>query len=44
LRPYALRKTAEVHSALPELEIFGSGGIISGDHALSYINYGAKAF
>ena len=28
---------------MTDLEIFGSGGIIQGDHALSYIRLGAKA-
>lgn len=44
LRPYALRKTAEVAKVFPDLEIFGSGGIVGGDHGISFINYGAKAF
>lgn len=42
LRPQALRKTSEVAKTVP-IEIFGSGGIISGDHALAYLHYGAKA-
>lgn len=43
LRPIALRKCVEVANAVPGIEIFGSGGIISGDHALSFLTYGAKA-
>ncbi len=43
LRPFALRKCADVAKMVPEIEIFGSGGIISGDHAMSYLQYGAKA-
>jgi dihydropyrimidine dehydrogenase (NADP+) len=43
LRPFALRKCADVAQHVPGIEIFGSGGIISGDHAMSYLNYGAKA-
>ncbi len=37
LRPFALRKCADVAKMVPEIEIFGSGGIISGDHAMSYL-------
>src|SRR5690606_24616304 len=29
---------------VPNIDIFGSGGIISGDHAMSFLQYGAKAF
>lgn len=43
LRPFALRKCADVARTVPDIEIFGSGGIISGDHAMSFLNYGAKA-
>lgn len=43
LRPIALRKTSEVANKKLDLEIFGSGGIIQGDHALSYVRMGAKA-
>jgi len=43
LRPFALKKASEVAKAVPEIEIFGSGGIISGDHAMSYLRYGSKA-
>ena len=43
LRPFALRKCADVAKFVPEIEIFGSGGIISGDHAMSFLQYGAKA-
>jgi len=42
LRPIALRKTTEVSKSVP-IEIFGSGGIIQGDHAISFMRYGAKA-
>lgn len=37
LRPFALRKTSDVAKFVPNIEIFGSGGIISGDHAMSYL-------
>jgi dihydropyrimidine dehydrogenase (NADP+) len=37
LRPFALRKTSDVAKFVPEIDIFGSGGIISGDHAMSFI-------
>jgi len=43
LRPIALRKCVDVANTVPDIDIFGSGGIISGDHALSYLNYGVKA-
>jgi dihydropyrimidine dehydrogenase (NADP+) len=43
LRPFALRKCADVAHMVKGIEIFGSGGIISGDHAMTYLNYGAKA-
>jgi dihydropyrimidine dehydrogenase (NADP+) len=43
LRPFALKKTTEIAKNVPTIDIFGSGGIISGDHAMSYIQYGAKA-
>jgi len=43
LRPFALKKTSEVAKNVPGIEIFGSGGIIGGDHAMSYFRYGAKA-
>lgn len=43
LRPFALRKCSEVATNVPEIDIFGSGGIISGDHAMSFLQYGAKA-
>lgn len=43
LRPFATRKCVEVAKAVPEIDIFASGGIISGDHAINYIHYGAKA-
>lgn len=44
LRPFALKKCAET-AANPRFkgDIFGSGGIVSADHALSFIQYGAKA-
>jgi dihydropyrimidine dehydrogenase (NADP+) len=44
LRPYALKKCAEVAQNVPGIEIFGSGGVVGGDHAMSFFNYGAKAF
>lgn len=37
LRPFALRKCADVAKMVPNVDIFGSGGIISGDHAMSYL-------
>ena len=43
LRPFALKKASEVAKMVPGIEIFGSGGIISGDHAMSYLRYGSKA-
>lgn len=43
LRPFALKKASEVAKLVPGIDIFGSGGIISGDHAMSYIRYGSKA-
>jgi len=43
LRPFALKKASEVAKNVPGIEIFGSGGIISGDHAMSYLRYGSKA-
>lgn len=43
LRPIAMRKCVEVALNNPEIDIFGSGGIISGDHALNFLTYGAKA-
>jgi dihydropyrimidine dehydrogenase (NADP+) len=43
LRPFALRKCSDVANVVPDIDIFGSGGIISGDHAMSFIQYGAKA-
>ena len=44
IRPISLRKTSEVAHEVPELVIFGSGGIIQGDHAMSFLRYGASAF
>jgi dihydropyrimidine dehydrogenase (NADP+) len=44
LRPFALRKCSDVAKRVQGIEIFGSGGIITGDNALAFINYGAKAF
>jgi len=43
LRPFALKKCADVAKLVPEIDIFGSGGIISGDHCMSFLQYGAKA-
>jgi dihydropyrimidine dehydrogenase (NADP+) len=37
LRPFSLRKCSDVAMIVPGIDIFGSGGIISGDHAMSYI-------
>lgn len=44
LRPFALKKCSET-AANPNFtgEIFGSGGIVGPDHAISFIRYGAKA-
>jgi len=44
LRPFALKKCAET-AANPKYvkDIFGSGGVVGADHALSFIRYGAKA-
>jgi len=44
LRPIALRKCSEIAYAVPNIDIWASGGIISGDHALSFLQFGAKAF
>mmetsp|Transcript_19412 Transcript_19412/g.14084 ORF Transcript_19412/g.14084 Transcript_19412/m.14084 type:complete len:137 (-) Transcript_19412:469-879(-) len=43
LRPLALKKCVDTANTVPGVEIFGSGGIISGDHAMSFLQYGAKA-
>jgi dihydropyrimidine dehydrogenase (NADP+) len=43
LRPFALKKASDVAKLVPGIEIFGSGGIISGDHGMSFLQYGAKA-
>lgn len=43
LRPFALRKCQDVAKIVPDIDIFGSGGIISGEHAMSFVQYGAKA-
>jgi len=43
LRPFALKKASEVAHMVPGIDIFGSGGIISGDHAMAYLRYGSKA-
>jgi len=43
LRPFALKKASEVAKSVPGIEIFGSGGIINGDHAMAYLRYGSKA-
>ena len=37
LRPFALKKCADVARIVPDIEIFGSGGIISGDHGMSFL-------
>jgi len=44
IRPISLRKASEVANEVPEIVIFGSGGIIQGDHAMSFLRYGASAF
>jgi len=44
LRPFALRKCHDIRTVVPEIDIWASGGIISGDHAMSFLQYGAKAF
>lgn len=43
LRPFAMRKCVDVAKTVPEIDIFASGGIISGDHGINYLHYGAKA-
>jgi dihydropyrimidine dehydrogenase (NADP+) len=44
LRPFALKKCAETAANKNYTgDIFGSGGIIGPDHALSFIRFGAKA-
>ena len=42
LRPFALRKCSDVAMHVKGIEILGSGGIVSGDNALAFINYGAS--
>lgn len=37
LRPFALRKCSDVAKFVPDIEIFGSGGILGGDHAMSFL-------
>lgn len=37
LRPYALKKSSEVAKTVPELDIFGSGGIVSSHHAMAFL-------
>lgn len=37
LRPFALKKCSDVAKLVPKLDIFASGGIISGDHSMSFI-------
>lgn len=44
LRPFALKKCAEVAlNPKYKKEIMGTGGIASGEHAIAFIRYGAKA-
>mmetsp|Transcript_27248 Transcript_27248/g.26290 ORF Transcript_27248/g.26290 Transcript_27248/m.26290 type:complete len:260 (-) Transcript_27248:31-810(-) len=43
LRPFALKKCVDTAINVPQVDIFGSGGIISGDHSMSFLQYGAKA-
>jgi len=42
LRPFALKKCSEVASLHPDIEILGTGGIVSSDNAIAFIRYGAK--
>lgn len=42
LRPFALKKCAEVAAAIPGIDILGTGGIVSADNAIAFIRYGAK--
>jgi dihydropyrimidine dehydrogenase (NADP+) len=44
LRPFAMRKCSDIARAVPKIDIWASGGIISGDHVMGYLQYGAKAF
>ena len=37
LRPFAMKKCADTAMLVPEIEIFASGGIVSGDHAMAYL-------
>jgi dihydroorotate dehydrogenase (NAD+) catalytic subunit len=43
IRPVALRCVRDVHSALPELLLVGTGGITSADHARAFLAAGATA-
>jgi dihydroorotate dehydrogenase (NAD+) catalytic subunit len=42
VRPIVLYHVWQVHTALPELPIFGSGGIVDTDSALQYLLAGAS--
>ena len=37
LRPFAMKKCADTAKLVPKIQIFASGGIISGDHAMAYL-------
>lgn len=43
LKPIALRCVIDVHRALPDVPIVGSGGVVSGRDALEYLLAGASA-
>ncbi len=43
LKPLAMRCVIEVHRALPELPILGSGGVHHGDDVVEYLMAGASA-
>ncbi len=37
LRPFAMKKCADTAKLVPDIDIFGSGGIISGDHSMAFL-------
>ena len=37
LRPFALKKCSDVAKLVTQLDIFASGGIISGDHSMAFL-------
>lgn len=43
IRPLALRCVAEVHAAVPDAQIIGTGGIVTADDARAYLAAGATA-